>query len=152
LSTYADTSFLCALYRKQDNSERAMAENERLGEPLQVTRLLIWEFRQSARFQAFRFSNDRSVGYPLREAEKMISDLQEDIDKGLVVTMDCDLPAVLTHAERISRNRTPSGGHRSLDLLHVATAVELGVREFLSFDANQNRLAHAESLSTPLGG
>lgn len=127
-----------------------MAEQARLGEPLRVTRLLLWEFRQSARFQAFRFSNDRSVGYPLREAEKMISDLQEDIDKGLVVTVECDLLAVLTHAERISRNRTPSGGHRSLDLLHVATAVELGAHEFLSFDANQNRLARTEGMLTPL--
>jgi len=150
LSAYADTSLLCALYRKQVNSERAIAAQARLGEPLRVTRLLVWEFRQSARFQAFRFSNDRTVGYRLKQAEAMISKLDEHILQGKWILEQCDLLAVLTHAERISRNQTPSGGHRSLDVLHVATAVELGVREFLSFDANQNRLARSEGMATPL--
>ena len=38
------------------------------------------------------------------------------------------------------------GGHRSLDVLHVATALHLGAREFLTFDANQRKLAAAEKL------
>jgi hypothetical protein len=37
-----------------------------------------------------------------------------------------------------------------LDLLHVATALVLDARVFLSFDANQNCLAAAEGLATPL--
>jgi predicted nucleic acid-binding protein len=39
-----------------------------------------------------------------------------------------------------------TGGHRSLDVLHVATALHLGAREFLTFDANQRKLALAENL------
>lgn len=151
MSIYPDTSYLCALYRDQDNSERALALRGKLTDSLPVTPILLWEFRQSARFQAFRFSQDRTKGYPLREAEKMISDLQEDLDNGRVVVLECDLYAVLAQAERISRLRTPSGGHRSFDLLHVATAVELGVSEFWSFDANQNTLARVEGMTTPLG-
>jgi predicted nucleic acid-binding protein len=34
-----------------------------------------------------------------------------------------------------------TGGHRAFDVLHVATALHLGVRDFLSFDAGQRRLA-----------
>ncbi len=39
-----------------------------------------------------------------------------------------------------------TGGHRSLDVLHVATALHLGAREFLTFDLNQRKLASAEKL------
>lgn len=129
---------------------RAVAEHERMDEPLQATRMLLWEFRQSARFQAFRFSQDRTKGYPLREAEAMMSKLDEHIAESRMIVKKCDLYAVLAQAERISRLRTPTGGHRSFDLLHVATAVEFGVNEFWSFDANQNALARAEGMATPL--
>jgi predicted nucleic acid-binding protein len=36
---------------------------------------------------------------------------------------------------------------RSLDLLHVATALEIGAMEFLSFDDRQRRTARAEGLN-----
>jgi len=43
-----------------------------------------------------------------------------------------------------------TGGHRSLDVLHVATALHLGAQEFLTFDANQIKLARAEKLNHPV--
>jgi predicted nucleic acid-binding protein len=49
-------------------------------------------------------------------------------------------------AETISKRHTITNGHRSLDNLHVATALHLGAREFLTFDANQRKLAAAEKL------
>ena len=150
MNAYLDTSFLCALYRRQDNSEQALAWRTQMREPLHVTRLLLWEFRQSVRFQAFRHSRNRAVGYPLHEADKMLSDLQDDIRDGLVICVELDFIDLLAAAERISKTRTFAGGHRSFDVLHVATALELGAKEFLSFDANQNSLAAAEGLATPL--
>jgi predicted nucleic acid-binding protein len=33
------------------------------------------------------------------------------------------------------------------DILHVATALHLGVKEFLTFDANQKLLAEAEGMN-----
>lgn len=80
----------------------------------------------------------------------MISKLDEHLREGKIVLKNCDFTVVLAQAERISRLRTPTGGHRSFDLLHVATAVELGVREFWSFDGNQNSLARTEGMATPL--
>lgn len=150
MNAYPDTSFLCALYRQQDNSARALAWRARMAEPLHVTRLLLWEFRQSARLQAFRHSRDRTAGYPLHEAEKMFSDLHDDMRDGLVIAAEIDAIDLLVTAERISKAHTFAGGHRSFDLLHVATALELGAKEFLSFDTNQNSLAAAEGLATPL--
>lgn len=118
--------------------------------PLIVTRLLLWEFRQSARFQAFRYSNDRSVGYPLSKAEKMITDLGEDLDQGLVVIEDVDLLSVMIIGDRVSKTRTFTGGHRSFDILHVSTALALDADTFLSFDSNQNSLAVKEGMTAPL--
>ena len=150
MNAYPDTSFLCALYRQQDNSAQALTWRARMAEPLHVTRLLLWEFRQSARLQAFRHSQNRTAGYPLHDAEKMLSDLHDDMRDGLVITIGLDAIDLLVTAERISKARTFAGGHRSFDLLHVATAVELGAKEFLSFDANQNSLAAAEGMAVPL--
>ncbi len=149
---YPDTSFLCALYRTQDNSPQALAHRAGMTEPLHVTRLLLWEFRQSVRFQAYRHSHNRQVGYPLREAEKMISDVNDDLYAGMVISVELNFVDILVTGERISKSRTCSGGHRSFDLLHVATALELGAREFLTFDANQIALATAEGLAVPLAG
>ena len=147
---YPDTSFLCALYRTQVNSSRALAYRNSMIESLHVTRLLLWEFRQSVRFQAFRHGKNHNVGYPLHEAEKMLSDLTDDIRDELVVLLECNFTDILVTGERISKARTFAGGHRSFDILHVATAIELGAKEFLSFDANQIQLAGAEGLATPL--
>jgi predicted nucleic acid-binding protein len=152
LIAYPDTSFLCALYRKQDNSDQALAYRAAMTEPLHVTRLLLWEFRQSVRFQAFRYRNNCQLGYPLSEAERMIAKLAEHMDQGLVKMTNCDFVSILITGERISKARTYTGGHRSFDILHIATAVDLGAREFLSFDANQIQLATAERLAVPLGG
>ena len=147
---YPDTSFLCALYRTQDNSERALAYRNAMSEPLHVTRLLLWEFRQSVRFQAFRHSHNRHVGYPLHEAEKMLSDLGDDMRDDLVISVEIDFINILVTGERISKARTFAGGHRSFDILHIATAIDLDAKEFLSFDANQIALAAAEGLKVPL--
>jgi predicted nucleic acid-binding protein len=152
LIAYPDTSFLCALYRQQDNSQRALDYRRSMPGPLTVTPLLLWEFRQSARFQAFRHSKNPDVGYTSREAEKMISDLKDDLRAGAVICIELDFTSLLFTGEQISKARTFAGGHRSFDLLHVATAVELDAKNFLSFDANQTRLAAAEGLGTPLAG
>ena len=149
---YPDTSFLCALYRTQDNSPQAIAYRAGMTEPLHVTRLLLWDFRQSLRFQAYRHTHNRQLGHPLHEAVKMISDLNDDLHQGLVVSVEMDFIDVLVAGERISKSRTFPGGHRSFDILHVATALELGAKEFLTFDGNQIALATAEGMLVPLEG
>jgi predicted nucleic acid-binding protein len=42
-----------------------------------------------------------------------------------------------------SRAHTPKLGTRSLDVLHIACAVELGLCQFLTFDVKQRKLAVA---------
>ena len=143
---YPDTSFLCALYVPQDNSVPAAAHYREMTEPLHMTVLLLYEFRQSARFQTFLHAHDRRKGYPLAVAEKAIADLQANLASGAVAIVPADWPDVHVIAERLSAQYTGRGGHRAFDLLHVATALHLNARQFLTFDANQRRLAETEGL------
>ncbi len=146
MTAFPDTSFLCAIYRRQDNSPAAAACFKALPEALPVSGLLLYEFRQSVRFQVWLHGRDRSKGYPQADADQALADLQDDLNTGALVVAPVDWPDVYRLAETISKRHTGAGGHRSLDILHVATALHLGAREFLSFDTNQRKLATAEKL------
>jgi hypothetical protein len=54
--------------------------------------------------------------------------------------------SALRRAADLSREHTPELGCRSLDVLHVACALELDLRSFLTFDARQRQLARAVGL------
>lgn len=144
---YPDTSFLCALYVPQSTSTAAIAHYQRMKEPLHVTALLLGEFRQSVRFQIFRHGRDATQGYARRTGLEALAKLQSNLESGALVVAPAEWADVLHIAERISARHTIDGGHRYLDVLHVATALHLGAAEFLSCDANQRKLAAAEGLS-----
>ncbi len=80
----------------------------------------------------------------------MLLDLKADLVSGDVITIPAPWAQVHLAAERLSELYTEASGHRSMDILHVATAIELGVKKFLTFDANQKKLAEAEGLVVPL--
>ena len=143
---FPDTSFLCALYRRQDNSPQAAVYFKTVPEALHVSGLLLYEFRQSVRFQVWLHARDKTKGYPPADCDRALADLQTDLDTGALVVATADWPDVHRLAETISKRHTIAGGHRSMDVLHVATALHLGAREFLTFDTNQRKLAAAEKL------
>ena len=91
---YPDTSFLCALYIAQSHSVRAIQFASRLTQPLLGTSLLFFEFRQSVQFQAFRFTRDRSQGYPPVAAKAAMAALPSDLAAGFFRVMQVDWPAV----------------------------------------------------------
>jgi predicted nucleic acid-binding protein len=150
MNCYPDTSFLCALYRLQENSAKAAATFATMAGPLEVTTLLLFEFRQSLRFQVRLHRQQANKGFPKAQGMKMLADLKADLVSSVLVLVPCPWPQVHAAAERLSELYTDAHGHRAMDILHVATAQELGAREFLTFDANQRILAAAEGLRVPL--
>ena len=146
MTVFPDTSFLCALYVRQENSPAAAACFQKLPGALPVSNLLLFEFRQGVRFQVWLHSQDRRRGYPQSQAEMALAQLQANLDAGALEVMAVDWPDVHRLAETLSHRHTIAGGHRSLDILHVATALHLGARDFLSFDTSQRKLAAAEKL------
>ena len=143
---FPDTSYLCAFYRRQDNSPAAAAYFKTMSEALHVSGLLLYEFRQSVRFQVWLHARDKAKGYPQADCDHALADLQTDLDTGAVVVVAADWPDVHRLAEMLSKRHTIAGGRRAFDVLHVATALHLGAREFLTFDANQRKLAAAKKL------
>jgi predicted nucleic acid-binding protein len=115
--------------------------------PLPVSNFLLLEFRQSTRLQVKLNSSDRKKGYAQAEANLMLADLESDLRKQILKIEVVDWAIVFQLAEELSETHTARGGHRLADLVHVATAVYLEKSEFLTFDANQRRLAKAAGLS-----
>ena len=54
--------------------------------------------------------------------------------------------ATLRRAGDISRAHSATAGCRALDVLHVATALELGLRTLVTFDRRQQQLARVSGL------
>jgi predicted nucleic acid-binding protein len=144
---YPDTSFLCAFYVKQSNSPAAAAHAATMKEPLHIAAFLAYEFRQSLRFQVWRHSANPREGLSLVDAQAALSQFNEDLASGVGVLEPCYFQDVLRRAEDLSNRHTVAGGHRSFDVLHVATALHLQAREFLTFDTRQSKLAASEGLT-----
>jgi predicted nucleic acid-binding protein len=148
--TYPDTSFLCGLYVAQSTSAKALQWMSQQLTALAGTSLLFYEFRQSVQFQVFRHSKDKTQGYSAAAAQVALMTLQANIASGVFQTPQVDWADVHRVAERLAFQYTAKQGHRSFDVLHVATALHLGAAEFLTFDAKQKQLAEAEGLKVPL--
>jgi hypothetical protein len=89
---YPDTSFLCALYRRQDSSPAAAAHFADMKETLHVSTLLLYEFRQGMRFQAWLHRQNPAKGFPQTDADQAQADLQSDLDSGAVVLVAAQWP------------------------------------------------------------
>ena len=63
--------------------------------------------------------------------------------------MPIDWSDVASRAKHFSAQHTWVEGYRGFDLLHIATALHLGVTEFLTFDTKQRQLAEKEGLHVP---
>lgn len=147
---YPDTSFLCALYRLQMNSAKAAQHVAQMPEVLHVASPLLFEFRQSLRWQSYLHTKDASKGFDRTSAQSALAKFQGNIAAGVVVVVPVDWADVASIAERLSAQYTWTDGYRGFDVLHVATALHLGAAEFLTFDQKQKTLAEAEGLRVPL--
>ena len=140
---YADTGFLCSLYCKDANSGDAIRRMERQELPLPVTWLHALEFRNALRLRVFR----KEITGPQHDAS--LNAFLSDVAGGSLLHVDPEAGALRTETERLSALHTPKLGVRSLDILHVVSALVLGLPEFLSFDRRQVLLAQAVGLDVP---
>jgi len=63
-------------------------EFPRMPGPLEVTTLLLYEFRQAVRFQIRLHRQDAAKGYPRGEGTKMMADLKADLVLFLLGKLD----------------------------------------------------------------
>lgn len=83
----------------------------------------------------------------LQEALSAYSGFERDCAAGVWVLTN--LPeGTFSTCIQLARRHVATLGVRTLDSLHVATALELGTTRFWTFDQRQARLAEAEGLAT----
>ncbi len=142
--TSADTSFLFSLYGNDAHTPRAVAWMKTKRTALTLTALSEYELNNALRFAEFR------KGIAAGEAALFWTQFEADRASGRLVINICNLAQVVDEAKRISAMHTLTGGHRGFDILHVAAALVFRAKVFLTFDANQKKLAQAEGLKAPL--
>ena len=137
---YADPSALLKLYVHQPESRTMSAWRGRLKGALAVTLHGRVEIVNGICLAAFR-------GYLTAEAlSDALTSLEEDFAEGRYFHADLLWRAALQRASELSRKHTVTLGCRSLDVLHVASALELDLKNFLTFDRRQQKLAAAAGM------
>jgi predicted nucleic acid-binding protein len=140
LSTYADTSFLVSLYLTDVHSpeaEHLMA----FGPVVWLTPLHVAEWTHAIEQHVFRRGLSRSEGDRYHER------FQQHRQSGLWVEVPLPESAFEVCAQ-LARRHGARLGLRTLDTLHVASALELKAERFWTFDERQKRLARTVGLKT----
>jgi predicted nucleic acid-binding protein len=138
--TYVDPGALLKLYLHQAESAAMSAWRARVRGPLTITHHARVEVLNGICLAAFRGAISASA---LRDA---LASFEEDMAASRYVHADLLWRSALRRAADLSREHTPQLGCRTLDVLHVACALELGAAAFLSFDERQRRLARRVGL------
>jgi predicted nucleic acid-binding protein len=136
-----DTSFLFSLYRRDAHSATAHARLAKAAEPILLSVLNEYELSNALRLAEFQ--GLLAAG----EADLRLAALAEDHTAGRWRHSECSLEEIVAEAGRLSATYTTKAGHRAFDIFHVAHARLVRPRLFLSFDANQLRLAKVAGLN-----
>ena len=132
---YIDPSALRALYVHDPASRDMVAWRSRLKGALSVTRFGQAELVNAVALGCFRGD------YTEPEMNRSLAHIEEDFADGDLKLVDLLWRAAMDRAMDLSRRHAPKIGTRALDVLHVASALELQVRHFVTYDVRQARLA-----------
>lgn len=139
-NTYVDPSALLKLYLNEPESRAMSVWRAKTRTPLSVTHHGRAELVNGIALAAHRKFLDEH-GF-----DAAIAALDDDFKQGRYVTADLLWRSTLNHASELARKYSRTLGTRSLDVLHVASALELGYRTFITFDTRQQNLAKAVGL------
>lgn len=137
---YIDTGILVKLYTKETTSPQAISLVMSFPTPLPLTHFQELELRNALRLKQGRGELMES------ETTLALADFEADEAAGRYERPVDDLAAVFQRAETLSRHHAVRTKCRSLDVLHVAAALEIGSREFASYDERQRAVASAAGL------
>ena len=141
MNVYPDTSFLASLYTLDANSTLAARK-------MQAQPGAIFFLSDLAELELMNALEQRLVRKELRAGHVQSAQLafRGDLEQGVFQRKPVEIGAVYERALRLSRKWTSTLGTRTLDILHVAMALELGADRFYTFDRQQSKLAVAEEL------
>jgi predicted nucleic acid-binding protein len=139
VNDYFDTSALVALYVSEAYSRAARREAQNAG---QIPFTPLHELELGNALQLLR--GRRLIDG--RQLQLLSSHVAEDRDAERLVETPIDLHRVFERARELSAAHSARVPCRSLDVLHVASSLELGCHRFVSGDDRQLLLARALDL------
>ena len=134
MTAYPDTSFLVSLYLNDVHSAMANALMVKAELPFLLTPFQELELTNAIYQMVFR----RQIR-PL-EAKASIALFRSDVSAGVYFQKPLSA-AIFERGLHLAQKRTARTGIRTLDLLHVSTALEFKAKVFYSFDQRQSRVA-----------
>ena len=139
---YLDTSALLKLYIREAGSEAVQAHIAAQDLPLPV-----WEIQEAELVNALRLKAWWKE-ITAAQAEGQIELFEERRSQGFYWFPEIERIRLMK-TFRVLSAETPRMGCRTLDILHVACAVEIAASEFISFDHRQAALARHAGLKVP---
>ena len=132
---YADTSFFFSLYAQDANTVYAGRIIATADAALVITALQRHELRNAFRLAVFRHEITAA------ECQKLLDLVEADTKAGVLLETPVAWAEVYAGAETLSAAHSKILGTRGFDVMHVAAAVALGIKNFFTFDARQKTLA-----------
>ncbi len=134
---YVDTSVIVKLYLRETYSREASDLISANNEAIPKTIFHELEFTNAIRLKQFR--NEMSN----REAGIVFQRFKKHEKENIFYHPQINWSDTLTRSLELSKNHTKPIGSRSLDVIHVASALTMGANRFFTFDEKQSQLASA---------
>ncbi len=137
---YVDTSVIVKLYIKEEYSRETSDWIRANNAAIPLTSFHELEFKNAIHLKQFRAEIVEN------QTSHIISTFYKHESRGVYYRPQLDWPNIFTHAIDLSEGHSKTIGTRSLDILHVASAISIKAERFLTLDERQSELASLAGL------
>ena len=135
MDAYFASAVIVKLYVQEITSPDAIGLVGAYAPPYMLTQWQALEVKNAIRLKAFR------AEITAAEMNQSIAAFEQDIATGRWQRPAYTAATVEQKAEELSAGHSAVLGCRTLDIIHVAAALVLGAKEFVTFDGRQGALA-----------
>lgn len=138
--TFVDASFLVSFFAHDEHSRDAVRWWCKSNVILTASRLVLFEAENSMRTLHLEGKCTRAA------SQWAVEKMKRAVAEGLIEVREPRVKRLYPAAVRLSIHHSDTKRFGAMDILHVAAALDLGAKQFVSFDARQGELADAEGL------
>ncbi len=141
MDAYFDSAIIVKLYVSEASSPNAIRLVGAYSPPYCLTRWQTLEVKNAIRLKAFRKEITTA------EMTQSVAAFEQDIAAGRWHRPDMIAGVVEDKADELSAKYSSALGCRTLDVIHVAAAIIIGARDFVTFDGRQGAMAKQAGLT-----
>ena len=141
MDAYFDSAIIVKLYVQEATSPDAIRLAGAYAAPYVLTQWQALEVKNAIRLKTFR------AEITAAEMNQSIAAFEQDIGAGRWHRPAYTTAAIELKADELSAGHSATLGCRTLDIIHVAAALVLGIKEFVTLDVRQGALAKKAGLT-----